>query len=224
MHIATAYTMTIHSIWSSFSFIQNIFSLFYCSCNLSRIKEKRLTTGTTWRASKCIYFWFNLNNHEHNPTLSPYSYYSFNQKRMQKKFLTTQCNLFQLKNVMVSYDLRPKSVHLSFDIIAYILVQSILINCNCDIGYFDELIYIYQYISYLYIYVMSILISFRYISLKEELPSHLLYWFSFILWMNVTWMEIWLSTNMFVCFLISYVTYIIFVLLHFIYIPWSFAF
>ena len=62
---------------------------------------------------------------------------------MQKKFLTTQCNLFQLKNVMVSYDLRPKSVHLSFDIIAYILVQSILINCNCDIGYFDVYISIH---------------------------------------------------------------------------------
>ena len=83
---------------------------------------------------------------------------------------------------------------------------------------------IYIYIIYLYIYVISILISFRCISLKEELPSHLLYWFSFILWMNVTWMEIWLSTNMFVCFLISYVTYILFVLLHFIYIPWSLAF
>ena len=152
MHIATAYTMTIHSIWSSFSFIQNIFSLFYCSCNLSRIKEKRLTTGTTWRASKCIYFWFNLNNHEHNPTLSPYSYYSFNQKRMQKKFLTTQCNLFQLKNVMVSYNLRPKSIHLSFDNIAYILIWGILMNCNCYIGCFVGL-HIYIYTSHIYSYI-----------------------------------------------------------------------
>ena len=137
-----------------------------------------MTTGTTWRASKCIYFWFNLNNHEHNPTLSPYSYYSFNQKRMQKKFLTTQCNLFQLKNVMVSYNLRPKSIHLFFNIIADILMQSSLINCNCYIGHFDGDVYIYIYtyiyvLTYLYIYVMSTVISFSCISRKEELPSHL---------------------------------------------------